>query len=147
MLMSMTRVNLVEADNFKVAEIPISLLEKAEYNNIAKTNDSIAYCDIPGSLKGGIYNTGNEIYCITIMPILSVFPDSSESIFKKKRACFWFKIVEKRERKEKRKKRKKGENKKLRQKRWDLWRSIANTPRNFSNKKHRRWSVNKCKKF
>ena len=46
MLMSVTRVNLVEADNLEEAEIPISFLEEDAYKNLNQSVNSIAFCDI-----------------------------------------------------------------------------------------------------
>ena len=43
--MSLTKVNLVEAKSFELADIPISFLEPADYTAISKVNSSIAYCD------------------------------------------------------------------------------------------------------
>ena len=46
MLMSVTRVNLVEAESLEVAEIPISFLKEADYINLNQPENSIAFCDI-----------------------------------------------------------------------------------------------------
>ena len=44
--MSVTKVNLVEADNLEEAEIPISFMEEAAYKNLNQSENSIAFCDI-----------------------------------------------------------------------------------------------------
>ena len=46
MLMSVTKVNLVEAASSELAEIPISFLEPLAYKNLKQRKDSIAFCDI-----------------------------------------------------------------------------------------------------
>ena len=45
MLMSLTKVNLVEATSLKRADIPISFLDQAEYKALNKNANSIAFCD------------------------------------------------------------------------------------------------------
>ena len=46
MLMSVTKVNLVEATNYDTADIPITFLTGAEYRTVNDQQSSVAFSDI-----------------------------------------------------------------------------------------------------